>query len=88
MISRVLHGWTTPADADAYEALLKSEIFICAKRRQIAGYRGFHLSRTRLSTRISPRIQTKTQTYFLAPFYQLEQICCFLDTGFQFERYR
>jgi hypothetical protein len=27
MISRIWHGWTTPVNADAYESLLKSEIF-------------------------------------------------------------
>jgi heme-degrading monooxygenase HmoA len=45
MISRVWHGWATPANADAYEALLKSEIFTGIKNRQIAGYRGIHLFR-------------------------------------------
>ena len=45
MISRVRHGWTTPANADAYEALLKSEIFTGIQDRQIAGYRGVHLFR-------------------------------------------
>lgn len=45
MISRVWHGWTTPANADAYEALLKSEIFTGIESRQIAGYRGIHLLR-------------------------------------------
>jgi heme-degrading monooxygenase HmoA len=34
-----------PANADAYEALLKSEIFTGIKNRQIAGYRGIHLFR-------------------------------------------
>jgi antibiotic biosynthesis monooxygenase (ABM) superfamily enzyme len=34
MISRIWHGWTTPQNADAYEALLKTQIFpgIVAKR--------------------------------------------------------
>jgi hypothetical protein len=27
MICRIWHGWTTPANADAYEALLRREIF-------------------------------------------------------------
>jgi heme-degrading monooxygenase HmoA len=45
MISRIWHGWTTHANADAYEALLKSEIFTGIKNRQIAGYRGIHLFR-------------------------------------------
>jgi len=45
MISRVWHGWTTPVNADAYEALLKSEIFTGIEDRKIAGYRGIHLFR-------------------------------------------
>ena len=45
MISRIWHGWTAPANADAYENLLKSEIFIGIKNRQIAGYRGIQLLR-------------------------------------------
>jgi len=45
MISRVWHGWTTLENADAYEGLLKSEIFQDIQSRQIAGYRGIHLLR-------------------------------------------
>jgi hypothetical protein len=45
MLSRVWHGWTTPANADAYESLLKSEIFTGIQNRQIAGYEGIHLFR-------------------------------------------
>ncbi len=45
MIGRIWHGWTTPANADAYEALLKSEIFIGIGERQIPGYRGIQLFR-------------------------------------------
>ena len=48
MISRVWHGWTTPANADTYEALLKSEIFTGIQNRQIAGYRGIQLFRRSL----------------------------------------
>jgi antibiotic biosynthesis monooxygenase (ABM) superfamily enzyme len=45
MISRIWHGWTVPANADAYEALLKSEIFTGIQGRNIPGYRGIHLLR-------------------------------------------
>ena len=48
MISRVWHGWTTPENADAYEALLKSEIFAEIKNRKIVGHRGIHLFRRNL----------------------------------------
>jgi antibiotic biosynthesis monooxygenase (ABM) superfamily enzyme len=52
MISRVWHGWTTPANADAYEALLKSEILIGIQNRQIAGYRGIQLFRRNLGDEV------------------------------------
>jgi heme-degrading monooxygenase HmoA len=48
MISRIWHGWTTPANADAYETLLKSEIFQGIQSRQIEGFRGIHLLRRNL----------------------------------------
>ena len=45
MISRIWHGWTSPGNADAYEALLKSEIFVGIRDRQIAGFCGIQLFR-------------------------------------------
>jgi heme-degrading monooxygenase HmoA len=45
MISRIWHGWTTTANADAYEALLQNEIFIGIQNRQIAGFREIQLFR-------------------------------------------
>jgi len=48
LISRIWHGWTTPANADAYEALLKSEIFLGINNRKIVGYRGISLFRRNL----------------------------------------
>jgi hypothetical protein len=38
MISRIWHGWTTLEKADAYETLLKNEIFIGIRERQIHGH--------------------------------------------------
>ena len=52
MISRVWHGWTAPGNADAYEALLKKEIFAGIAARQIAGYRGIHLFRRTLGDEV------------------------------------
>jgi antibiotic biosynthesis monooxygenase (ABM) superfamily enzyme len=52
MISRIWHGWTTPSNADAYEELLKSEIFVGIRDRQIAGYRGIQLIRRDLGDEI------------------------------------
>ena len=45
MIVRVWHGWTTPANADVYETLLKTEIFPGIAAKRIAGYRGISLLR-------------------------------------------
>ena len=45
MISRIWHGWTSQQNADAYEDLLRSEIFKGIQHREIRGYRGIHLLR-------------------------------------------
>ena len=45
MICRIWHGWTAPADADAYERLLREEIFVAIEGRGIAGFRGIQLLR-------------------------------------------
>jgi heme-degrading monooxygenase HmoA len=50
MIGRIWHGWTTPENADAYEALLRQEIFAGIAAREIAGYHGIHLLRRELDT--------------------------------------
>src|SRR5437879_1471076 len=43
MISRLWHGWTTRANADAYEALLRTEILPGIHR--VKGFKGAHLLR-------------------------------------------
>ena len=45
MISRVWHGWTNRDNADAYEELLRTEIFSNIAKRSIPGFRGIHLLR-------------------------------------------
>jgi heme-degrading monooxygenase HmoA len=45
MICRIWHGWTTAANADAYEQLLRSEIFTGIGGRRIPGYHGIELLR-------------------------------------------
>jgi antibiotic biosynthesis monooxygenase (ABM) superfamily enzyme len=45
MVSRIWHGWTTPENADAYESLLRKEIFVAIGQRRIEGYRGIELYR-------------------------------------------
>ena len=45
MIGRIWHGYTSPANADAYETLLKEEIFTGIRGRKIAGFREIQLFR-------------------------------------------
>jgi heme-degrading monooxygenase HmoA len=45
MIARFWSGWTTPQNADAYEALLKDEIFPGILARNIAGFQRIELYR-------------------------------------------
>jgi heme-degrading monooxygenase HmoA len=45
MISRIWHGYTTPANADRYESLLKEEIFVGIRGRKIPGFREIQLFR-------------------------------------------
>jgi hypothetical protein len=52
MISRIWRGWTTRQNADAYEALLKAEIFTGIIERGISGFRGIDLLRRELAEEI------------------------------------
>ena len=45
MICRVWHGWTSLANANAYERLLREEVFRWIAGRAIAGYHGIELLR-------------------------------------------
>ena len=45
MITRIWHGWTTPANAPVYEQLLLTEIFSGIAARKISGYRGISLGK-------------------------------------------
>jgi len=45
MISRIWHGYTTPENANVYEGLLKEEIFIGIKDRNIQGFHEIQLFR-------------------------------------------
>ncbi len=52
MISRIWHGYTTQANADAYESLLKGEIFVGINNRHIRGYRGIDLLRRNIGDEV------------------------------------
>jgi antibiotic biosynthesis monooxygenase len=50
MIARLWHGWTTPANADAYEALLRTEVLPGINR--IGGARGAYVLRSELEDEV------------------------------------
>jgi len=52
MISRIWHGTTTPANADAYESLLREEIFAGIRGRRIAGFHEIQLFRRDLGAEV------------------------------------
>ncbi len=52
MISRIWHGWTTPQNADNYEALLKREIFVGIENQHIPGFRGIQLLRREVGAEV------------------------------------
>lgn len=45
MICRIWHGWTTEANADAYERLLRAEVFPGILQRDIPGFQAIDLLR-------------------------------------------
>jgi len=52
MICRIWHGWTSQANADAYEQLLKEEIFVGIGSRRIDGYLGIELLRRNVGAEV------------------------------------
>jgi hypothetical protein len=52
MISRIWRGWTTRQNAEAYEALLKAEIFTGIIERGIIGFQGIDLLRREIADEI------------------------------------
>jgi heme-degrading monooxygenase HmoA len=52
MISRIWHGYTTPQNADAYETLLKEEIFLGIRGRNIEGFKEIQLFRREMGAEV------------------------------------
>jgi heme-degrading monooxygenase HmoA len=46
MIARIWHGWTTSSNADAYETLLRTEVFSGIFAKQVAGFERIELFRS------------------------------------------
>lgn len=60
MITRVWHGWTTPENADPYEALLRAEIFPGILAKRVAGFERIELFRRDLG----PEVEFVTVMWF------------------------
>jgi heme-degrading monooxygenase HmoA len=45
MIARIWHCWTTTADADEFESLLKDDIFVAILDRRVEGFENMQLLR-------------------------------------------
>ena len=52
MISRIWHGYTTHENADSYEILLKGEIIVGIKDREIPGFREIQVFRRELENEV------------------------------------
>ena len=52
MIGRIWHGYTTTANADIYENLLKEEIFTGIRQRSIPGFQEIQLLRRELTNEV------------------------------------
>lgn len=52
MIARIWHGFTTPTNADAYEKLLKTEVFTSIEKKLVKGYLGIQLLKRQLETEV------------------------------------
>jgi heme-degrading monooxygenase HmoA len=52
MISRIWHGYTTPENADRYETLLKGEVIVGIKDRNIPGFREIQVFRRELGNEV------------------------------------
>jgi len=52
MITRIWHGWTSPADADKYEAIVRAEVFEKLEKEPIPGYRGMQLLRKKMENEV------------------------------------
>lgn len=52
MICRIWHGWTTPDNADAYEAVVRGEVIPGIEAQRIEGFRHIDLLRCEHETEV------------------------------------
>ena len=75
MIGRIWHGWTSPENADVYETLLKEEIFVGIKDRNIPGYHGIDLFRR--------EVEGEVEFITLMWFHSIEAVRSFAGTDYE-----
>lgn len=75
MISRIWHGWTSQENADAYETLLKEEIFTGIRNRQIAGFLKIELLRRNLDDEV--------EFITIMSFDSIEAVCAFAGAEYE-----
>lgn len=76
MIARIWQGWTTAANADAYEQLLRTEIFPGIAAKQVRGYLGIHLLRR-------PAAQDEVEFLTIMWFDALESVRTFAGDAYE-----
>jgi hypothetical protein len=75
MICRLWRGWTTPENADAYQAIVHRQVIPAIEERSISGFRGIDLMRRDLGAEIE--FQT------LMWFDDLDSIRAFVGDDYQ-----
>ena len=75
MISRIWHGWTSPENAEAYETLLKKEIFLTIQNQNIAGFNGIQL--------LTRKIDEEVEFITIMSFDSLESIRAFAGDDYE-----
>ena len=75
MISRVWHGWTSLENADAYERLLRTEIFEAIGARSITGFLGIDLLRRQMANEV--------EFVTIMWFTSLEAVSAFAGTDYE-----
>jgi len=71
-IKRIWHGWTTPENADEYEATVRQVVAPGIEAMNIEGYRGLELLRGPES--VGPDGQSEVQFVTILTFDHLENI--------------
>lgn len=76
MINRIWHGWTSLQNADKYETLLKEEIFLEIKKRNLPGFKGIQL--------LQRQVKNEVEFLTIMFFETLDAVCGFAGEDYEF----